>query len=189
MNNLSKREIVLLSILFVAILGAVYYNFVLKPFLADREEINMQIDDCQTAISNAKMKTAAIASVEKQMEDINAAMGDKLANVLDSIDRPAIIVLLEKTIYPEAENSTLSFSPDYRELGSNYITTVTASFSCTGKEFLQILTKLRTNIPISRVVESSLRIVNEATGECEASITIEVLTTSIVPTNTEFNYK
>ncbi|MHB1454466.1 MAG: hypothetical protein ACYCYM_11005 [Saccharofermentanales bacterium] len=189
MTNLSKREITLLLVLFIAISGAVYYNFVLKPYLADKESMNIEMTDAKTAISDAKMKKATIRSVDAKIAVIQTDMDQKLATVLDSIDRPAIIVLLNKTIYPEAKNSTITFAPEYTELGSNYITTADITFQCTAAEFATILTRLRTNIPISRVAASTLTALADGSVNYDATITLEILTKSITPTNTEFNYK
>ncbi|MHB8962685.1 MAG: hypothetical protein ACYC5K_05980 [Saccharofermentanales bacterium] len=189
MTSLTKREVTLLVVLFIAISGAIYYNFVLKPYLADKEAMDIEMTDSRTAINEAKLKKASIKMVEDKMAVIQEDMDQKLATVLDSIDRPAIIVLLDKTLFPEASNSVFTFLPDYQELGSNYITTAEITFDCTPDEFLEILSRLRAAIPVSRVATSSLRKLEDDTGDFEAMITLEVLTRSITPTNTEFNYK
>ena len=189
MTNLTKREVGLLVVLFIAISIAVYYNFVLRPYLDNKDAIDIEMTDSRTAINEAKLKKASIKMIDDKMAVIQTDMDQKLDTVLDSIDRPAIIVLLSKTIYPEATESTITFSPAYTELGSNYITTADISFHCTAEEFTTILTRLRTNIPISRVATSTLTVLEDGSGDYDAMIILEILTRSITPTNTEFNYK
>ncbi len=189
MSSLSKREIILLILLFIAIIGAIYYNVVLKPYFNNDVALDAQITDVNTSINDARQKAAVIEIINGKIKDIRTDMDQKFTNVLDSIDNPAIIVLLNKTVYPEAADPTFTFSPAYTDLGNNYITTVVAAFQCKKDDFGKILAKLRSTMPISRVTNASIQVVDEATKNCEATISINILTSSLVPTNTEFNYK
>lgn len=189
MTKLSKREFVLLVILFIAISGAAYYNFVLRPYYAASDEIDVQTAECQTAINDAIAKKTAIDLTDTKIKAIEDEMSNKLKNVLDSIDRPAIIVLLNKTLAPKATEIIYAFSPAYQELESNYITTVEISCKCTQGDFLGILADLRAAKPITRVLVSSIRVVDSTTDICDTTITLDVLTTSITPTNTDFTYE
>ena len=188
MTKLSKREKTLLIILLIALCGALYYNFVLKTYLAKNEEINIKINDTRTALNDSKLKAASILLVDQKMKLINDEMASKFEKVLDSIDRPAIIVMMDKVLLPQATNISFGFSPAYQELKSNYITTVEVSFQCTQDGFFQILSKLRTAEYVNRVITSSLKISDPNTGVCEGSISVDVLTKSIIPTRTEFTY-
>lgn len=189
MSNLSKREIGLLVVLLIAVCIAIYYNFVLKPYFADSEALRIETNDCRSAINDAKLKKASILKIDQDMKAIQTDMDQKLSNVLDSIDRPAMIVLLSKTLLPYVTSSTITFSPVYQELGSNYITTIEASFQCTNEGFIRILSNLRTAKPITRVVTSSIKLFDGTNGNCDAKIMIEIITSSIIPTNIEFTYK
>ena len=188
MTNLSKREGVMVIVLSIAICGALYYNLVFKPFLAKNEEISTRITDTQTTLNDFKVKKASIIAVDKKLLVINTEMGENLERVLDSIDNPGIIVMLNKILPPIANTITLGFSPSYKDLGNSYITTVETSFLCNQEGFRQILENLSKSEYENRVINSYLKVVDPVTNSCEARISIEILTKSIIPTKTEFTY-
>ena len=184
MTKLSKRETTLLVILLIALCGALYYNFVLKTYFAKSANIVLKTGEVMASLNDSKAKTASIMMLDKNIKEMQDAMAQKSATVLDSIDRPAIIVMLDKILLPQATNITLGFSSAYQDLKSNYITTVEVTFQCTGQEFRQILTKLKAATYVNRVVASSLMIVDPASDTCNAAISIEILTSSVKPTKT-----
>lgn len=187
MTNLSKREVVLLGVLFIAVCGALYFNFIFRPYLDKSDALGVEIEDCRTQINDSKLKKASIAMIDQKMDVIETEMKDKLKNVLDSIDNPAIIVMLNKNVAPLATNVTYSFSSTYKELGSNYITSVEVSFDSTEAKLLTILTNLRKATPVTRVETSAINVTDPATGVCKVTITVEYITASVTPTKTDFN--
>ncbi len=184
MTKLSKRESVLLVLLLIALCGALYYNFILKPYLAKSVDIALKTGEVRVSISDSKAKSAATALLDKSIKDIQDKMGQKFEKVLDSIDRPAIIVMLSKTMRPHASNITLGFPPSYQDLKSNYITTVETTFQSTEDGFQRILTNLETAAYINRVIKASLILTDPEAGICSASVSIEILTSSVLPTKT-----
>lgn len=188
MTKLSKREIVLVIILFIAISCAVYYNFVFNPYLVKSDEITIKMSDTQTKLNDYKLKKASTKTVNSKMEVIKADLGSKLNRVLDSIDNPAIIVMLRKTLPPSATSTILGFSPTYQDLKNNYVTTVEVSFKCNQEGFVKVLTNLSTADYVNRVINSSLTVTDPLTNACDARISIEILTKSITPTKTVFSY-
>ncbi len=185
MTKLSKREVTLLIILVIALCGALYYNFVLKPYLAKNVTISTKTIEVNKSLNDFKAKSNAILALEANIKAIEDEMAPKFKTVLDSIDRPAIIVMLDKNLQPQATNITLQFSPAYEDLKSNYITTVEASFQCTQEGFKQILSNLKTAAYVNRVIKSSLTIADPNTDSCNASISIEILTVAVLPTGTK----
>lgn len=197
MTSLSKREIGLLIFLLIALSLAGYYNFVLKPYFNDSDKITSEIMEANDSLNDLKMKTAATLMVDKKIVDIQDEIGKNLDKVLDSIDNPAIIVMLTKTLPPHAVNPNYSFSPSYKELNGTYLITVEATFQCTADGFKQVLTNLKNAKYLNRVITSSFTIqatnttgnaTGAAAGTGDARVSIEILTKSITPTNTEFNY-
>lgn len=184
MTKLSKREINLLAILLIALCGALYYNFVLKSYFTKSAAMVVKTSEVRTSINDSKAKSASILMLDKNIKEIQDTMAQKFSTVLDSIDRPAIIVMLDKSLLPQATSVTLGFDPSYQDLKSNYITSVEATFQCTEEGFRQILTKLKTAAYVNRVVASSLLVTDPASDMCNASISIEILTSSVLPTKT-----
>jgi hypothetical protein len=184
MSKLSKRETTLLVILIIALCGALYYNFVFKSYLATSSDIDVEKIDVSQSVSDLKMKYASIQMLDKNIKAIQDEMAPKFETVLESIDRPSIIVMLEKCLYPQATNVTYQFSPSYDNLNSNFITSVQVSFQCTPQGFRQILMNLRSADHVNRVLSSSLVLADPVTTESDASITIEILTKSVLPTGT-----
>ena len=184
MSKLSKRETTLLVILVIALCGALYYNFVFKAYLATSSDIDLEKVDVTQSVSDLKMKYASIQMLDKNIKDIEDEMAPKFEKVLESIDRPTIIVMLEKCLYPQASSVTYQFSPSYDNLQSNFITSVQVSFKCTPQGFRQILVNLRSADHVNRVISSSMVLADPVTSESDASITIEILTNSVLPTGT-----
>ena len=182
MTKLSKRETTLLVLLLIALCGALYYNFITKPYFAKRVDIVVKTSEVRASINDSKAKFASILMLDKNIKDIQDKMGQKFSKVLDSIDRPAIIVMLGKTLRPQATNITLGFPSSYQDLKSNYITTVETTFQCTQDGFRQILSNLATAAYINRVVTASLILTDPESGICSASASIEILTSSVLPT-------
>ncbi len=186
MTNLSKREIGLLVVLILAICGGVYYNFVLTPYFNSSADIDLKITDARSKLNDLKLKKASITMVDKKIADINKTIGQGLEHVLGSIDNAAIIVMLGKTLPPEAKETNIGFSSSYQDLKSSYITTVDISFTCTQDGFNKILDNLKNAQYINRVVVSSLNVSD--TNGWEGKISIEILAKTVTPTNTVFNY-
>lgn len=188
MIKLSKREIVLVVVLFIAISIAMYYNFVFKPYVAKSDEVALKISDTQSSLSDLKLKKASTNMINGKIEVIKTDLGVKLNRVLDSIDNPAIIVMLRKTLPPSATSTVLGFSPTYKDLKNNYVTIVEVSFKCNQEGFVKVLTNLSTTDYVNRVINSTLTVVDPVTNLCDARISIEILTKSITPTKMEFTY-
>ena len=181
MKNLTKREAVMLIVLVIVLALAGYYNFFLKGHLERNLNVDDEVRTTIGAINDAKLKQAAIQITEKSIEEIGLEIAEYSENVLPGLDRPEILRMLDRSIYPYITNSVISFSSSYTELGSNYIFNVIVSFQTKRADYIVILEKLREEKMVSRVVTSSMALIDVGSDEATCSITLEFLTENNPP--------
>lgn len=188
MSKLSKREIVMLTVLIIAIISAGYYNFIFKPFQADAEEISLKINETKSTLSDLKLKKATIKMIDEKIVNINNEMKQKFDHMLYSIDNAAILVMLNKTLPPFATLSDITFASEYQDLKFCYITTINVTFKCDRAGFIKVLTNINNADYVNRIIGSKLSITDPASGACDASVSIEILAKSLIPTKIDFVY-
>ena len=176
MKNLSKRELNMVIVLFVIIAVAIYYNFYFRTFLDENAFLDAEITSTRSLVNDAKLKTAAIAQTEIKIVEINEQIEEFSENILPGLDRPEIIRMLDRSIYPYMTGSEITFVTSYRDLGSNFIFTVEMSFSSLLEDYPTILSSLQNESIINRVVNSSLAITDSETDAITVRIAMEVLT-------------
>lgn len=181
MKSLSKREGIMLIALVIVLSLAGYYNFYLKAFLNNNANVEANMVVTTSAIKDAKLKQAAIKKTEESIDKITLEIDEYSKNVLPGLDRPEIIRMLDRSIYPYITNSAIKFNSSYNELGSNYVFIVELSFQVLEADYVPLLEHLRSEAMVSRVVTSSLAIINTVTNEATCSISLEILTENNQP--------
>ncbi|MDD4188724.1 MAG: hypothetical protein PHX37_01390 [Eubacteriales bacterium] len=176
MKGLSKREAVMLAVLFAVLTLAGYYNFFLKEYIEKNDLVTAQIAEAKTEISDSKVVQSAIILIDKKIEELTKSIGEYSNELLPGLDRPEIIRILDTAAYPYLSGSTVTFDLSQKEMGTNSIYTVVISFKTTKDNFMTILENLRDANLVNRVITSSLSIDNAETDECSAMILLEVLT-------------
>ncbi|MHB1483953.1 MAG: hypothetical protein ACYCYI_04760 [Saccharofermentanales bacterium] len=186
MKKLTTREIVLLIILVIAIVGAGYYNIIFKPYLADNEEISAKIDEVKSDVNALKLKKASIKMIDDKIAGINNEMKDEFAHMLYSIDNASILMMFTKTLPPSATLTEITFHPDYQDLQNSYITTIDVNFRCNRAGFSTVLRNLKNAVYTNRVIKSNLKATTPGVDAYDASISVEFITKSVIPTKTDF---
>lgn len=176
MKNLSKREFTMIIALAVIIIFAAYYNFFFSSFLDENATLDADITSTRSLVNDAKLKSAAIQQTEQKIEQINIQIDEFSENILPGLDRPEIIRMLDRAVYPFITGSQITFVTSYTDLGSNYIFTVSMSFSSLLEDYPTILSNLQNESIINRVINSSLAITDLETGAITVRIDMEVLT-------------
>ena len=176
MKNLSRRELTMIIALFVVLVFAAYYNFFFSGYLDDNANLDADIASVRSQVNDAKLKSVAILQTEAKIEQINTEIAEFDENTLPGLDRPELIRMLDRSIYPYITGSQITFVTSYRDLGSNYVFTVDISFQSQLEDYTTILSSLQGESIINRVVNSSLAITDPETGAVSVRIAMEVLT-------------
>lgn len=181
MGKLSKREKGLLVVLVIAVAGLLYYNFILKDFIETYGNIGTQIKDTETKIQDLRLKKSSITMIDEKIDDLSAECQVDSDRVLDFIDRPKIIMALNKTISPYGDNINYQFPMTYVTLQDNFVTTAEISFKSTVEDFEKILNSLRNLEYINKITNASVSSVDPVSGNSDIRMEVEILTKDIYP--------
>ena len=176
MKNITKRELIMIIVLLIVIVIAAYYNFFLKENLSKRSSLDIEIADVNSALRSAKLKNTAIDQTQIRIDEIKVEIESFKDFILPGLDRPQIIRLLDRSVYPFITDSVITFSSGYRDLGSNHIYVIMLSFNTQQENFTRILENLKNETILNRVVNSSTVIVDPDNNILSVRIEIEILT-------------
>jgi len=188
LGNLTKREVYLLAILVVVLIGAAYYNFILKGFLENYFELNDRIVSTEATLQEARRMTLAIDKAKEEIDEADEKIKDYDIVILPGLDRPSLIEMFDKNIYPISGDISVSFPLSADEMGSFNIQKVGFNFITDKANFQRILSNLKNEKISNRVIDSVISIspgvTSEENGEIgeigesiyNVRITIEILT-------------
>jgi len=185
LGNLTKREVYLLVILVVLLMGAAYYNFILKGFLENYFELNARIVSTGATLQEARRMTLAIDKAKEEIDEADEKIKAYEIVILPGFDRPVLIDMFNKNIYPYSEEISVSFPTSPDEMNSFYVQKVGFNFITDKANFQRILNNLKNEKISNRVIDSFISIpladeideddlVNEEVYNVR--ITIEILT-------------
>ena len=176
--KVSKREILLLTALFIVICGFLYYKFLLSPMQAEIDALDMDIETLQTSLSDMKLKQGAVQMMKKQSEELYKAKDEKLGGVMKSIDQPDMLASISSRLESLSAESGFTFTRNYQELDNCRLYGVEVTFLTNYLSFKQVLTRLGQMPYLNRVTVGSLKKADTPSGayDLEADITVEFLT-------------
>jgi type IV pilus assembly protein PilO len=82
MSNLSKREKILLFILFVTVVMAAYYYLLYQPIKAHQQDLENQITNIQSEYTAVLNKVNQINSLEKELVELKKEREERLETVV-----------------------------------------------------------------------------------------------------------
>lgn len=82
MSNLSKREKILLFILFVTVVMVAYYYLLYQPIKAQQENLKTQIADIQTEYSTVLSRVNQIEDLERELANLKKEREERLEIVV-----------------------------------------------------------------------------------------------------------
>lgn len=176
--KVSKRETVLLIVLFVLICGFLYNKFFFVPIYNEITDLNQEIGVLTNDLKEIKIKQSAVEKLKVTVDELQAEAEIKLKDMMKTIDQPEMLVMISHQLDTLSSHSVYMFPREYEELNNCRIYTVRVQFMTDYSSFKQILSRL-SNVPnVNRVVIGSLE--NEKTIEnspynVQADISVEFL--------------
>lgn len=140
--KLSKREISLLFIAFIALTGLLYYNYFYKPYQTEAAQLQTSIVEQRQQLDREKLEKTQIATQAQQIEQLKADLEGELQSIPVGIDEPELLVFLEETVADLSTNHNIQFMVEVQSLGYCQINKVTMSFSSDYPNMLTILKRL-----------------------------------------------
>ncbi len=194
MMKVSKRETILLVILFIMICGFLYYNFYFVNAMAEIDSLNAEVDTLNTQVRDAKQKAVAVDLLKKQVTDIQNEASVKLSKVISSIDQPDLLMMISNQLNGLSQESSISFAIDYQKLPSSRVTSVKVQFLTNYQSLKQILLRLNQAPYVNRVVigtvETSSSMAGKTTGDnnLQASLSVEFFTRDNEPSGKDYPF-
>lgn len=181
MSKLSARERNLIIVLGVAIVLMLYYTFVLKNFIAEYNDISMQIDNMGAQIDDARMKRASIRMIDEKTQEINEQISADIPRVIDSIDRAEILKMIHEAVIDFTDEIEYVFPMSYVSLKSSYITKAEITFKCPADDCLNVFRALRESKYMNRTITAYINTFDEETGMSDVTIEVEILAKNPLP--------
>jgi len=176
MKNITKRELTLIVVLSVVIILAAYYNFFLKGNMDKSSSLDIETGDVRSALNDAKLKTAAVKQTQEKIDLLNVEIEEFQEFILPGLDRPELIRLFDRSLYPYITDSVVTFTSTYRDLGPNYVYVINLSFNTQQENFTKILENLKNEKILNRVVSSNITIIDYENSIISVGMSIEILT-------------
>ncbi len=181
MSKLSKREKGLLVILLITVAGVIYYSFVLKDFLSDYRNLDLQITNTRNMIQDYKLKNTSVKMIDDNLDKLHEEIDGNLDKVLEGIDRPEILRMLSRKFSVLDEQPFYRFPAGYITLKENYIVTVEADFIASEEQFMNILNSFKKAEYVNRILSASYISGDSSADKGSARIDIEILTRGLIP--------
>lgn len=107
--KLTKRERIMLPSVLIVILAALFINFVYFPVNKEVKSLQLQSDDLDAQILEAKGKQAQVEMLEKRISDQQKALEENNKDILKIWDQPELLVFMEKNMSSLCKKNTIEF--------------------------------------------------------------------------------
>jgi len=188
MASLTTREIVLLGILGLVGIIVGFYHFYFTPQLERLADLNSDLLRAQQEYDAANLQRIQAEAMAGQVDEALAQeFVLAMTGVVPYFDTPEMQRFMESIGYPNvAPGGEITFTVnDYEERDDMFVTNTTLNFTAENRAALEaVVSSLAYNAPANRIVEFSVRAVDDEQGmfgELEVEMTVEFLTVDLLP--------
>lgn len=139
--KLSKREIMLLTLALVIMIGALYYNYFYSPIKNDISTLQSEISAQTQQLAVAKAQAMGMEALVKKTEKLSNDLKQQYPEFLNCFEQANILVFLNDLISPYGLKSSITFK-DIEEKGISRIAKVHITLSTDYYGLIRILESL-----------------------------------------------
>lgn len=156
MKKLSKKEIVLLLILAVLIIGALYYNYILMPYLDKISDVKKNISTAKAEMEILTIHNRNLLKAKDEVERLKAGLSGTLSDIPIGIDEAQLLVLCSRAIDDLGDNTVYNFDADVVQYEFYQINNVSVQLSTNYNNLLEILANFRDLENRNRITDLSI---------------------------------
>jgi hypothetical protein len=190
--KITRREGVLLIVLFTLICGFLYYQFYFTDAMARLEESRQQNEALKIQLDDIRRKALAVNTLRQKLDILENEARQRMDRVIASADQPDLLVMLSEQLSGLAQKETVVFSVDTRQTTGGTLCTVTLRFATDYPSLQTFLARMQEAPYRNRVVVGTLvrrSILESASAyNLEVGMTVEFFTLGESPSGESYPF-
>lgn len=172
MRKLTTREIILLSVCFIGIIGFAYYRYFFTPIESELNSLSSSINDAQQQIILLEKTVQQLPEIKADYTELTTVFEEKKSEyIMDSYNQVTMIAQLQEMIDQRATGKSVSFSEPSQqlyleenpELGSYVVETISLSFTTTEDGWVELLNTFENTYSANKIGNFSVSPTGEET--------------------------
>jgi len=173
-SKLSSRDITMLALLVVLLIGVIYYMGFYKPLQQDLANISGQVAEVDGQINAVAAKVSRMDIMQAELDEILAMPEDEISEIAPYDNKEVVLRQLNGILQASQEYSLNFAEPSIQDDGT-VRRNVTMNFSCadfdSAKKIIRDLTKSRWRCMVSNLSISGSGNIMEGDVQVNATIT------------------